>query len=111
MTVNYVYYESIYPSRPIGQGVFTDSLKFSFLHIFNLIFNGGRADYRLDKYESFSSARYARPFYVLRAGHPRNCLTAVLGVARQQGGRPADVFYPLSLILESTGRSRSLTSD
>jgi hypothetical protein len=31
----------------------------------------------------------------MRAGHPRNRITAALGVARPQGERPAAVFYPL----------------
>jgi hypothetical protein len=41
--------------------------------------------------ESFIQARHARPLCALRAGH----LTAVWGVARPQGGRPAAVFFPL----------------
>jgi len=33
-------------------------------------------------------------FYALQAGHPRNGITAVSGVAHLQGGRPAAIFYP-----------------
>jgi hypothetical protein len=40
-------------------------------------------------------ARHARPLYALQAGHPPNGLTAVWGVARPQGGRPAAIFFPL----------------
>jgi hypothetical protein len=40
-------------------------------------------------------ARHAQPLYALWAGHPPNGLTAVLGVARLQGGPPAAVFFPL----------------
>jgi hypothetical protein len=43
--------------------------------MFNLIFNGGRADYSLDKYAW-------------------NGLTAASGLARLQGGRTAAVIYP-----------------
>jgi hypothetical protein len=44
---------------------------------------------------SFTRACHALPFYVLWAGHPLNGLTAVSGVDRSQGGRPAAVLYPL----------------
>jgi hypothetical protein len=40
-------------------------------------------------------ARHARPLYALQVGHPQNGLTAVWGMARPQGGRPAAVFFPL----------------
>jgi len=56
--------------RPVWQGVSTDCLKF---HL----------------------GLHARPFYALRAGHPRNGLMAISGVASPQIGRPVAVFYPL----------------
>jgi hypothetical protein len=39
-------------------------------------------------------ARHALTIYTLQADRPRNSLTAVSGVARLQGERPAAVFYP-----------------
>jgi hypothetical protein len=43
---------------------------------------------------SFTQACHALPFYDLRAGHPRNGLRAVSGVARPHGGPLVAVFYP-----------------
>jgi hypothetical protein len=59
-------------TRPVWQGVSTDSLEFHPLW-----------------------ARYAQPFYALRASHPQNSLMAVMGMTRPQGGQLAVVFYPL----------------
>jgi hypothetical protein len=44
---------------------------------------------------SNARAHHALPFYALRAGHTRNCLTAVSGVATRIAGGLWLSYYPL----------------